>query len=94
LPGLCHLGAGFVPGRGARRGLGAGQVGAPDPDGGDRDDEGDAGLCDRQSPGPNVVASVMVPPGSPRASGPQASTPMWCAAAYGSRPASMPRRNR
>ena len=29
-----------------------------------------AGLCDRQSPGPNVVASVMVPPSSPRASGP------------------------
>ena len=53
-----------------------------------------AGLCDRQPPGPNVVASVMVPPGSPRASGPQASTPMWCAAVYGSRPASMPRRNR
>jgi hypothetical protein len=41
LPGLCHLGARFVPGRGGRGGVGAGQVGALDPDGGDRHDEGD-----------------------------------------------------
>src|ERR1022692_2999920 len=38
LPGLEHLGARFVPGRAGLRGLGAGQVGALDPDGGDRHD--------------------------------------------------------
>jgi hypothetical protein len=40
LPGLDHLGARFVPGGAGLRVLGAGQVGALDPDGGDRDDEG------------------------------------------------------
>jgi hypothetical protein len=41
LPGLENLGARVVPGRAGLRSLGAGQVRAPDPDGGDRDDEGD-----------------------------------------------------
>src|SRR5260370_930512 len=61
LPGLCHLGGHVVPGGAGLRGLGAGQVRALDPDGGDRDDEGDqhdpcrylepAGEARRQPPG-------------------------------------------
>jgi hypothetical protein len=41
LPGLDHLGARLAPGRAGRPGVGAGQVRALDPDGGDGHDEGE-----------------------------------------------------